>query len=412
MSIDCALKRVKAVLKEIKTKIYKRGYIYFEKKSKKYSPEAIDEKNKPFNYNDARILSENKCLKELNKSLNYFILSASFADKWFILSFLKQHLLLYKSSKIISYAKDIEIIKLFIPENLIKERFIFLGEEELGSLSQFFRPISRVSTQIADSWYTEGCEHTITPFLIKNGLPPGTIRHLHEVYYPYFNELACVHGVSRGILMRTILYLPSSAQSQQSLRYSTEDFKNAYEIIGQKNDKADPFILFNIVNFSHVEFSIKRITEISCLLSKKKFTVLLNIAESKLTANEKKELSDIPGVKLIAIPGKLLALVSSKAFAVIGVLGGAMNIAAQFSDAHLLSFQTPARGIGVPEEELLGKWGKEKMWEWWDQDWPCIFKGRVIINKFVGDPEELQMQNLANIINIFIQKCENSSFVK
>lgn len=412
MPIDYAIKRVKAVFQKMKIKLYKRGYIYFEKKSKKYFAAANDEKNKILNYNDARILSENKCLKELDKSLNYFILSASFGDKWFILSFLKQHLLLYKSSKIISYAKDIELIKLFIPENLIKERFIFLGEEELGSLGQFFRPISRVSTQIADSWCTEGCQHTITPFLIKNGLPPGTIRHLHEVYYPYFNELICVHGVSRGITLRTILYLPSCAQSQQSLRYSTEDFENASKIIGQKNSKADPFILFNIVNFTHVEFSIKRIKEISCLLSKKKFKVLLNIAQSKLTANEKKELSDIPGVKLIAIPGNLLALVSSKAFAVIGVLGGAMNIAAQFSDAHLLSFQTPSRGIGVPEEELLGKWGKEKMWEWWDQDWPCIFKGRVIINKLVGDPEKLQMKDLAKIINIFIQKCEKSSLVK
>jgi len=412
MAIDSAFKRIKVYFKAKKMELYKRRYIYFAKKVKKYFPEIHDEKNKPLNYNDARILSENKCLKELNKSLNYFILSASFADKWFILSFLKQHLLLYKSSKIISHAKDIKIIKLFIPENLIEERFIFFGEKELDSLGQFFRPISKVSTQIADSWYTEGCEHTITPFLIKNGLPPGTIRHLHEVYYPYFNELACVHGVSRGILIRTILYLPSSAQSQQSLRYSNEDFKNAFEIIGQINNKTDPFILFNIVNFSHVEFSMKRIKEISCLLSKKKFTVLLNIAESKLTAYEKKELGDIPGAILIAIPGNLLALVSSKAFAVIGVLGGAMNIAAQFSDAHLLSFQTPARGIGVPEEELLGKWGKERMWEWWDQDWPCISKGRVIINKFVGDPEALQIQELESIINNFIQKCENSSFIK
>jgi hypothetical protein len=403
---------MKAILKEIKAKIYKKGYFYFTNKIRKYFPELVQEENNPSNYSDARILLENNCFKNLNKSLNYFILSASFADKWFILSFLEEHLILYKSSKIIALKEDIEIIKLFIPEKLIEERFIFFSEKELGSFLKYFRPISKVSNQIIDSWYTEGCKHAITPFLIKNGLPPGTIRHLHEVYYPYFNELACVHGVSRGILIRTILYLPSSAQSQQSLRYSNEDFKNAFEIIGQKNNKTDPFILFNIVNFSHVEFSTKKIKELSCLLSKKKFTVLLNIAESKLTANEKKELGDIPGAILIAIPGNLLALVSSKAFAVIGVLGGAMNIAAQFSDAHLLSFQTPARGIGVPEEELLGKWGKERMWEWWDQDWPCISKGRVIINKFVGDPEELQIQELESIINNFIQKCENSSFIK
>jgi hypothetical protein len=412
MAIDSAIKSAKVALKKIKIKLYKRSYIYFKNKNNKYFPESFHEERKAFNYNDAEVLSETKCLSELNKSLNYFILSASFADKWFILSFLKQHLLLYKSSRIICLEKDIKIINLFIPDRLIKQRFIFFGENELDSILHFFRPISKVSTQITDSWYTKGCEHTITPFLIKNGLPPGTIRHLHEVYYPYFNELACVHGVSRGILIRTILYLPSSAQSQQSLIYSNEDFKNASEIIGQKNIKTDPFILFNIVNFSHVEFSIKRIKEISFLLSRKKFTVLLNIAESKLTANEKKELGDMPGVILIAIPGNLLALVSSKAFAVIGVLGGAMNIAAQFSNAHLLSFQTPARGIGVPEEELLGKWGKERMWEWWDQDWPCIFKGRVIINKFIGDPEALQMQELASIINIFIHKCENSSFIK
>lgn len=412
MAIDSAIKSAMVALKKIKIKLYKHSYIYFKNKNKKYFPESFHEEKQAFNYNDAEVLSETKCLADLNKSLNYFILSASFADKWFILSFLQQHLLLYKSSRIICLEKDIKIIKLFIPDRLIKQRFIFFGENELGSILHFFRPISKVSTQITDSWYTEGCQHTITPFLIKNGLPPGTIRHLHEVYYPYFNELICVHGVSRGILIRTILYLPSSAKSQQALKYSKRDYKKTYEITGKKNNKSNSFILFNIVNISHFEFSIKLIKGISILLSKRKFTVLLNIAESKLTTNEKKELSDIPGVKLIAIPANLLALVSSKAFAVIGVLGGAMNIAAQFSKAHLLSFQTPAKGIGVSEEDLLGKWGKEKIWELWDQDWPCIFKGRVIINKFVGDPEALQMQKLSNIINRFIQKCNKSSLIK
>lgn len=412
MAIDIPIKKIKAGLKRIKGKLYKKSYFYFANKTKKYFPEDYLEDDKPYNYNSARILSENEYLKKLNKSLNYFILSASFADKWFILSFLKQHLVLYKSSKIIALEKDKEVIRLFIPKKLIKERFIFYTEKELSSMLQFFRPISKVSTQIVDSWYTNGCEHTITPFLIKNGLPSGTIRHLHEVYYPYFNELACVHGVSRGILIKTILYLPSSAQSQQSLKYSREDYKKASEIIGQNKNRAGPFILFNIVNFSHTEFSIKMIKQICCFLSQKKFVILLNIAESKVTTNEISELNNIPNVKPIAIPGNLLALISSRAFAVIGVLGGAMNIAAQFSNAHLLSFQTPARGIGVPEEELLGKWGKEKIWEWWNQDWPCIFKKRVILNKFIGDPKKIEMPRLLNMINRFIQKCKNPSFVE
>lgn len=395
-------------LKEFKLTYYKNQYFYFEKKIKKYLPSLIQDVNSLNSYCDTRIFEENKCFLKLNKLLNYFILSASFADKWFILSYLNDHFKIYKNSRVISCQKDKDIIKLFISEQIINERFLFFEEDELNSILKYFRPVSKVSTQIVDSWFKEGCQHTITPFLIKNGLPPGTIRHLHEVYYPYFNELACVHGVSRGILLRTILYLPYSSKSQQKLKYHKTDYAEAYKIAGPQKQ----FILFNIVNYSHVELTTKQIKYITSLLGRKKLLVLLNTSGSSLSDKQKEKLGDISNARLIDVPGRLLALVSNKAFAVIGVLGGAMNIAAQFSSAHLLSLQTPARGIGVAENELLGKWGRERMWEWWDQDWPCIKNGRVILNKFIGDPATLKTQHLATIIEEFIEECKKTSVLK
>ena len=352
-------------------------------------------------------------LQELDRRLNYFLLHASFGDKWFILSLLPAHFEKYPTSRVIAGTKDKELIALFVGETCLGERFIFIDEVTLNQISSKFRPISPVSSQIIDSWSAPGCLHTITPYLLKNGLPPGTIRHLHLCYYPYFNELFNVHAVGYLTLVKTILYLPFSAKPRQPTFYRKEDYEALDRITQSSSDPSEtknlPFILFNVVNISHQPLSLFQISLVSAIFESGGFRVIINSAQSKqrddflaLTCNRK-------GLSVVDVPPRLLALVCDAAYAVIGVLGGAMSIAAHFSGTHILSLQSTSLGTGVEDDDLLADKGKGNLWIWADQDWPCLRPGRVKANEYIGDPKSLSDESLRKLIDSFLVKIRFSA---
>jgi hypothetical protein len=220
----------------------------------------------------------------------------------------------------------------------------------------------------------------VTSFFLDHGLPPGAFRHLHIVYYPYFNELSGLHGVSYATLLKVLLYLPAATKSSLPAYYSEHDYLAAKGISRSSSLNASspllPAVLFNVVNFSQVPLATAQICLLTSLLEDHGYRVLLNVTQSadfeeltSLVASNHRE------AVFVSVPPTLLALVCDKVHAVIGVLGGAMNVAVQFSGSHVLSLQTPAMFTGCSEDELLGEWGKEKIWEWVDQDWPCLHPG-------------------------------------
>jgi hypothetical protein len=352
-------------------------------------------------------------LQKLDRRLNYFILQASFGDKWFIISLLPAHLEKYPTSRVIAGAKDRELVELFVGETCLSERFVFIDEAALNRLSSKFRPISPISSQIMDSWSAPGCFHAITPYLLKNGLPPGTIRHLHLCYYPYFNELFNVHAVGYLTLVKTLLYLPFSAKPRLPTFYRKEDHEELDRITESSSvpskTKKRPFILFNAVNISHQSLALSQISLISALFESAGYRVIINSAQSKQRAEFIGLTCNRENLSVADIPPRIVALVCNAAYAAIGVLGGAMSIAVQFSSTHILSFQSKSLGTGVEDEDLYADRGKGNLWLWADQDWPCLHPGRVMANEYIGDPKSLSDESLRKLVESFIVKIRSKA---
>lgn len=355
------------------------------------------------------ILSQSPAIASLNRENNYFVLHASYGDKCSILSFLAVHFNLYSNSFVIACHQDRGLIEIFLGPATTAERFIFIDLDPLNQLSGFFRPTSRLSMPLADIEYTEGCKMIVTSFFIDHGLPPGTISHLHIVYYPYFNELLDLHGVSYATLLKVLLYLPAATKSSLPAYYSEHDYLAAKGISRSSSLSASspllPAVLFNVVNFSQVPLASAQISLLTSILERHGYRVLLNVTQSAgfeeltslVAANHREAV-------FVSVPPTLLALVCDNVHAVIGVLGGAMNVAVQFSGSHVLSLHTLTNFTGCSEDELFGEWGKERIWEWVDKDWPCLHPGRVVVNTFIGDPETLGDAELVNAIKPFLEK--------
>lgn len=347
-------------------------------------------------------------LQKLDRHLNYFLLHASFGDKWFILSLIPAHFSLYPSSRVIASSGDRGIIELFLGEKVAREKVVFIDDIALTRISSVFRPTSRISTQIIDSWSAPGCQHTVTPYLIKNGLPPGTIRHLHICYYPYFNELFNIHAVGYIPLLKTLLYLPFEAKPTQPAYYHESDYRKLNQIIGLNcaptQEAQSPFILFNAVNFSHQPLTKRQISLTLEQLELAGFRVLINSAQGKFVGDLSALAHDHKKAVVVDIPPRILALVCGRAAAVIGVLGGAMSIAAQFSNAHILSFQTNAVGTGCDDQRLYADKGKANLWHWADQDWPCLCPGRVMENRFIEDSHSFSEKDFTASVHSFVEK--------
>jgi len=385
--------RIRHKAYRIASSIYNKAFSYYLRLS-------------PLNVEPICIIRSNPIFENLDHCLNYFIFHASYGDKWCILSFLGAHLQLYPTSRIIADNDDKPLVGLFLDGNTIEERFIFIDKHSLLSLSAHFRPISRVSTQIIDSWSAPGCQHVITPFLLANGLPAGTLKHLHAVYYPYFMELLNLHGVSYGTLIKTLLYLPADTCSSSPCHFTQDDYQAAEEISkkGSVGEGHCPYVLINVVNFSHSSLSTAQLSLVISVCIEHGYRVLVNQTQSGEHFAFGEVMQSCPQAELITIPPRLLSLICDLAEAVVGVIGGAMNIAVQFSSSHVLSLQTSALGYGVSDEELLGKWGKEKIWQWIDQDWPCLRPGRVVENAYLGDADMVRDDQLQELISCFLNK--------
>lgn len=343
--------------------------------------------------------------KALPSNSNYFILSCSYGDKWCILSFIHNHFDLYGNSMVLASRDDRRLVEIFVGPKCSSERFVYLESSEIIKLSSLFRPISKNTSQLADAFSLPELKHTLQPYFQKYGLPPGTLRPLHFIYYPYMADLHNVHGVSYGTLMKTILYLPSTSQSREPSFYSSEDINEARALLSDENmPKTEKrFILINAVNFSQQSLEIEQIHLLANRVQQYGYAAFVNVAMSpELDPYRVLEYSG-QFMRIVRIPSHLMALICAQAYAVIGALGGAMNIAVQFSDANVLSLQTNNIGHGISDDHLLGRWSRERIWQPFEEEWPRLPKTRITRNIFVGEPRNLANSSLLEILDTFMR---------
>lgn len=331
-----------------------------------------------------------------------FLFLASFGDKWCIASFLPNLLERQANVRILAEENDRELLRIFLGREVVTARVKFVSSARLRQLYNLFSPHS-VDTQPLK---IVGRQLDQTYAVLKNGFPSNRIRPLHLVQYPYFSDLMLHHGVSYGTLLRMMLYLPPEAVACAPKDYTREDHNQVQSLFCPqvKGVVTRPVVLVNVVNFSHEPLSLLQIGVLADYFVGQGFEVYLNT-----TLHPRPELfCDLAklhqGVYPIEIPGHLLALASELAHAVIGVIGGAINVALQFSTAHILSFYTPGKFLSLESEVSIRKnSGNVTVLEQYNEDWLCVIPDRVVRETYVGNPEALPECELRKIAKDFAE---------
>lgn len=337
-----------------------------------------------------------------------FLFLASFGDKWCILSFLPEFLERQANARILAEEKDRELLRIFLGPEVVHARVKFLETARLRQLSKLFNPHGvdslplKLNSGKLDQTYA----------VLKAGFPINRIRPLHVVQYPYFTDLFLHHGVSYGTLLRLMLYLPPEVVARGPRYYTSEDYERVRSLFFAQRAGAAArlVVLTNVVNFSHVPLSMEQTTAMAESLIGKGFEVYLNTTLHPNPEPFRDLASRHPEVHTIEIPGHLLALASGMVHAVIGVVGGAMNVAVQFSRCHILSLFTSGKWLSLESELSLCRNGKNKsLWELYNEDWPCVLPGRVIREIHVGDPSSLPEGELPKIVAAFVAETSSST---
>ncbi len=337
----------------------------------------------------------------LNTNYSYFLLHASFGDKWSILSFMDDFLKSRSAVRLLASENDKNLIRIFLDADLLANSTVFLDNSTIEEISSRIVVNSDATNQIISDPY----QLVQTDVVNAIGFPRNIIRHLHIVKYPYFSDLHLIHGVSYAVLLKTLLYLPSSAQAKMPFNYTLSDIGLSKELVYQKSfNNSKKIILFNVVNISYKSLSVSQIVYLAELFEREGMQVLINATGYNDKDNLFTKIRQCTKAEILEIPGHLLALVSQEAFAVCGVLGGAMNVAIQFSKSHSLVIYTDPIGFSHSTKTIFGGRYQDNFWRLYDEDWPCLQEGRVVETIDVGDPTKLSNEMLCFMVHEFTSK--------
>lgn len=331
----------------------------------------------------------------------YFLLHASYGDKWCILSYLHLFLKIQQRVTILANKSDRDLVRIFFTEEEYRGRFVFIPASRLNELSDKIIPISLSSAQIWADFY----QLTQVDAVIDNGFPHNIIRHLHIVKYSYFSDLHIIYGVSYGTLLKSILYLPADASPRGPINYLNEDIRIAREIADvttQETIKGK--ILFNVVNFSQKRLTEDQIKLIADLFIEYGFYVFINISQHSNPGHLTKIFEEQNYIKFVDIPSHLLALFCNEMSAVVGVVGGAMNVAVQFAQVDCLGFLSDGVGFKRDMKTIYGGLYRDNIWKFYDQDWHFFNDTRLLENFDIADPAEFSKEELVSIISNFCEK--------
>lgn len=333
--------------------------------------------------------------------VSYFLLHASYGDKWCILSFMNEFLTVYPQSRIIADEHDYDLARIFLGEAVINNYFIFVKNSFLDSLS------SRISYSSPESFplISDPYQFSQLDPVLEVGFPNNCIRHLHIVKYPYFCELYLSYGVPYGTLLKTILYLPNNTKSSQPKYYEEDDLRKINELIqvpAETDFKGN--ILFNVVNMSQLSFTDHQIKIILRKFKQEQFRVIVNVSQHPKKDSINRIVDEFAHAITLEIPGHLLALLTAQMTGVVGILGGAMNVAVQFSNVHCLGFFAHALGWKYSLSKIYGGKSGGNAWRLYDEDWPCFTAGRILMNVDIEDPSIVNDQLLIKSIDEFITR--------
>lgn len=337
----------------------------------------------------------------LDPRYSYFILHASFGDKWCILSFMREFLIIQKNTRILASKKDEELIRIFLGTELTINSIIQLEESDINFISSIITPVSLSSMYI---WQNTSLV-TQTEAITAGGFPKNAIRHLHLVKYPYFSDLHLIHGISYATCIRMILSMPSDSVPSQPIFYTEKDKKEAEKLINNvKNRHAKKIILFNAYNISHQSLDEDKLYCVIKVFEKHNIQVIVNVSGHPAPDKIQIILDQTKMSVKITAPGHLLAIISNQCDAVVGVIGGAMNVAVQFTSSHILSFYKNGIGYDFPLNKLFGGHYSDNIWRLYDKDWPSFMDHRVI--KFIdfSNTSSLTSENLTLEVENFIHE--------
>lgn len=329
---------------------------------------------------------------------SYFLLHASYGDKWCILSYINQFLNIQRKTKIIASENDKNLVRIFLGDETYLNRIVFISHPRMNELSDKITPVSLSSAQV---WLDYG-QLTQTDAVIRSGFPPDIVRHLHIVKYSYFSDLHLVYGVGYGTLLKSILSMPAETMPARPDNYSNEDINQTNSIVGSNiNSSISGQVLFNIVNFSQKSLTDDQISLVIDVFIESGFFVIINLSQHPDPDTIIKLLENKKSINFVYIPAHLLALVCQKVTAVCGVIGGAMNVAVQFSNVDCLGFLSEGIGFKRTIETIYGGRYKDNIWRLYDEDWQCFADGRILRNLDIGDPETFSGDHLKTEVTAF-----------
>lgn len=339
----------------------------------------------------------------------YFLFYASFGDKWLIASFLESFFDAYPKVRIVASELDREFLRIFVGSQRLGANFIFLSQETIVKFSDNIIP----GSAITDPIFINPKSQSQTDDLLLQGFPPGILRHMHLVKYPYFSDLLLEHGVSYAALQKMILYLPSAVKSKRPAHFCDSDFVLVEEIFpfsSRKND--NKIVLFNIYNITHLGLTYEQIEKILRIFESREIEVCVNVTNYPFQDRIKNIIAPFSGVYLVEIPGHVYSLFSQRVDGVFGVMGGAMNATVQFSDTHCLSLHASSESFKKNFYTIFGgkfSDSKENVWKYYDQDWPSLFPDRFIENIDIGNPSDFPDEELTQLVFRFCDEISSKN---
>jgi hypothetical protein len=161
-------------------------------------------------------------------------------------------------------------------------------------------------------------------------------------------------------------------------------------------------ILFNVYNISHYGFDANQISAIVNRFDFHNIQVVMNVTGHPSPEEIERILDSSKMSVTVTVPRHLLALFSEKMTGIVGIIGGAMNVAVQYSTSHILTFYTNGVGYDLPLNKLFGGHHSDNIWLHYDKDWPCFTDDRVIKFTDCSKLSQLEERHLSQIIDDFV----------
>ena len=260
---------------------------------------------------------------------SYYLLNASFGDRWFIASMLGHLFDHDDKAYVIAVNADKELLRIFLGERV--SRVSFINQDLANQIHRACKADPNSYMPSAGS----GMAARVFP-------QRGCIRSLHVVDYPYFVELNVSRYVRHLNLLRTIMHIPEGAMMAMPPFLDSVDEECAEAMLSDAGLLNCKSAIINPVHFTHRALSLETYIGVCDLLRCRGYKVAFNVAQSS-DSGMASNLKNGTDASIISLPGHLIKSIFDKVSLCVGPIGGAMSIANGFSACNVFSIYTPAK---------------------------------------------------------------------